>query len=209
VAACDLTPHELFDGVLHRQRIRERRQFHGRRIRLQRFRRGSGGERSHSCRPRLRGGLRNSDFGAEPRDHPRQQRADRYQDQQLLHRRAEINAGRRSEQLIKVAQAPLDKCSSGAYLTYRLLNVMVQYDTASDPLSSVFAALADPTRRAILDRLTSGEASVSELSEPFDMSMPAISKHLKVLERAGLIARSRDAQWRPCHLDPAPLTPAA
>jgi len=86
---------------------------------------------------------------------------------------------------------------------------MVQYDTASDPLSSVFAALADPTRRAILDRLTSGEASVSELSEPFDMSMPAISKHLKVLERAGLIARSRDAQWRPCHLDPAPLKTAA
>jgi DNA-binding transcriptional ArsR family regulator len=86
---------------------------------------------------------------------------------------------------------------------------MVQYETATDPLSSVFAALADPTRRAILDRLTSGEASVSELSEPFDMSMPAISKHLKVLERAGLIARSRDAQWRPCHLDPAPLKTAA
>ena len=86
---------------------------------------------------------------------------------------------------------------------------MVQYDTATDPLSSVFAALADPTRRAILDRLTAGEASVSELSEPFDMSMPAISKHLKVLERAGLIARSRDAQWRPCHLDPAPLKTAA
>lgn len=86
---------------------------------------------------------------------------------------------------------------------------MVQYETATDSLSTVFAALADPTRRAILDRLTSGEASVSELSEPFDMSMPAISKHLKVLERAGLIARSRDAQWRPCHLDPAPLKTAA
>jgi DNA-binding transcriptional ArsR family regulator len=86
---------------------------------------------------------------------------------------------------------------------------MVEHDTAADPLSSVFAALADPTRRAILDRLTAGEASVSELSEPFDMSMPAISKHLKVLERAGLIARSRDAQWRPCHLDAAPLKTAA
>ena len=86
---------------------------------------------------------------------------------------------------------------------------MVQYDTGSDPLSSVFAALADPTRRAILDRLTSGEASVSELSEPFDMSMPAISKHLKVLERAGLIERSREAQWRPCKLRADPLQRAA
>ncbi len=75
----------------------------------------------------------------------------------------------------------------------------------NDPLSQTFAALADPTRRAILARLTSGEASVTELAEPFDMSLPAISKHLKVLERAGLIARGREAQWRPCRLDAGPL----
>ena len=68
-----------------------------------------------------------------------------------------------------------------------------------------FAALADPTRRAILARLAGGEASVSELAEPFDMSLPAVSKHLKVLERAGLIARSREAQWRPCRLEAGPL----
>ena len=74
-----------------------------------------------------------------------------------------------------------------------------------DRLSTTFAALADPTRRAILARLIAGDASVTELAEPFKMSMPAVSKHLKVLERAGLIARSRDAQWRPCRLDTAPL----
>jgi DNA-binding transcriptional ArsR family regulator len=76
---------------------------------------------------------------------------------------------------------------------------------ASDHLTSTFAALADPTRRAILARLSTGEASVTQLAEPFEMSMPAISKHLKVLERAGLIARSREAQWRPCRLHAAPL----
>ena len=75
----------------------------------------------------------------------------------------------------------------------------------SDGLSTTFAALADPTRRAILARLSSGEASVTELAEPFDMSLPAVSKHLKVLERAGLIARSREAQWRRCRLEAAPL----
>jgi DNA-binding transcriptional ArsR family regulator len=74
-----------------------------------------------------------------------------------------------------------------------------------DPLSVTFAALADPTRRAILARLTTGEATVNELAEPFDMSLPAVSKHLKVLERAGLIARGREAQYRPCRLEPAPL----
>jgi DNA-binding transcriptional ArsR family regulator len=74
-----------------------------------------------------------------------------------------------------------------------------------DPLSATFAALADPTRRAILARLATGEASVTELAEPFEMSMPAVSKHLKVLERAGLITRAREAQWRPCRLEPAPL----
>jgi len=74
-----------------------------------------------------------------------------------------------------------------------------------DQLSATFSALADPTRRAILTRLASGEISVTKLAEPFEMSMPAISKHLKVLERAGLIARGREAQWRPCRLEPAPL----
>jgi len=74
-----------------------------------------------------------------------------------------------------------------------------------DRLSATFSALADPTRRAILARLASGETSVTELAEPFAMSMPAISKHLKVLEHAGLIARSREAQWRPCRLEAGPL----
>lgn len=72
---------------------------------------------------------------------------------------------------------------------------------SADRLSATFAALADPTRRAILARLACGETSVTELAEPFDMTLPAVSKHLKVLERAGLIARSRDAQWRPCRLE--------
>src|SRR5229473_6500709 len=76
---------------------------------------------------------------------------------------------------------------------------------AVDRLSLTFGALADPTRRAILARLAKGGASVTTLAEPFDLSLPAISKHLKVLEQAGLIARSRDAQWRPCRLDAAPL----
>jgi DNA-binding transcriptional ArsR family regulator len=76
-------------------------------------------------------------------------------------------------------------------------------------LDATFSALADPTRRAILARLASGETSVSELAEPFAMSMPAISKHLKVLQRAGLIERSREAQWRPCRLAPAPLKDAS
>jgi len=71
----------------------------------------------------------------------------------------------------------------------------------ADRLSSTFAALADPTRRAILARLAAGETSVSELAKPFDMSLPAVSKHLKVLERAGLIKRSREAQWRPCRIE--------
>jgi DNA-binding transcriptional ArsR family regulator len=77
-----------------------------------------------------------------------------------------------------------------------------------DQLSSTFAALADPTRRAILARLADGEATVTELAKPFEMSLPAVSKHLKVLERAGLIARGRSAQWRPCRLEPAPLRDA-
>src|SRR5436853_511076 len=75
----------------------------------------------------------------------------------------------------------------------------------SDRLSATFSALADPTRRAILARLALGETTVSELGEPFDMSGPAVSKHLKVLERAGLITRGREAQWRPCKLEPLAL----
>jgi len=77
-----------------------------------------------------------------------------------------------------------------------------------DPLSTVFGALADPTRRAILARLASGQASVTELAEPFAMSLPAVSKHLKTLERAGLISRGREAQWRPCRLAPEALKEA-
>jgi DNA-binding transcriptional ArsR family regulator len=77
--------------------------------------------------------------------------------------------------------------------------------TATDRLTRTFAALADPTRRAILERLSGGEASVTELAEPFEMSLPAISKHLKVLERAGLIARARERQWRRSRLEAAPL----
>jgi DNA-binding transcriptional ArsR family regulator len=78
-----------------------------------------------------------------------------------------------------------------------------------DPLSATFAALADPTRRAILARLVAGETSVTELAKPFAMTLPAVTKHLKVLEGAGLITRSRNAQWRPCRLDAAPLRDVA
>ena len=78
-----------------------------------------------------------------------------------------------------------------------------------DNLSSTFAALADPTRRAILAQLASGERTVSELAQPFDISMPAISKHLRVLERAGLIARGREAQWRPCRIEAGPIKEVA
>jgi DNA-binding transcriptional ArsR family regulator len=79
----------------------------------------------------------------------------------------------------------------------------------TDQLSSTFAALADPTRRAILAKLATGECSVTELAEPFEMSMPAVSKHLRVLERAGLIARGREAQWRPCRIEAGPLKDAS
>jgi DNA-binding transcriptional ArsR family regulator len=79
----------------------------------------------------------------------------------------------------------------------------------TDRLSATFSALADPTRRAILARLTQGETSVTELAKPFAMSLPAVSKHLKVLERAGLVARGRNAQWRPCRLQATPLREAA
>ena len=79
----------------------------------------------------------------------------------------------------------------------------------TDQLSTTFAALADPTRRAILAKLASGQCSVTELAEPFEMSLPAVSKHLRVLERAGLIARGREAQWRPCRIEAAPLKEVA
>lgn len=81
--------------------------------------------------------------------------------------------------------------------------------TTDDQLSTLFAALADPTRRAILEKLAEGSASVGELAEPFDISLPAISRHLKVLEGAGLISREKSAQWRRCHLNAAPLKDAA
>lgn len=80
---------------------------------------------------------------------------------------------------------------------------------ATDHLSVTFAALADPTRRAILARLATGQCAVTELAEPFDMSLPAVSKHLRVLERAGLITRAREAQWRPCQIEAAPLKDVA
>jgi DNA-binding transcriptional ArsR family regulator len=86
---------------------------------------------------------------------------------------------------------------------------MVQDRMSCDRLSTIFAALADPTRRAILARLALGDASVKELAGPFEMSLPAVSKHLKVLERAGLIARGRAAQWRPCRLEAGPLKDVA
>jgi DNA-binding transcriptional ArsR family regulator len=87
--------------------------------------------------------------------------------------------------------------------------MLVNHDPAQQRLSATFAALADPTRRAILARLRQGEASVNALAEPFSISLPAISRHLKVLERAGLISRGRQAQWRPCRLAAAPIRAVA
>jgi len=94
------------------------------------------------------------------------------------------------------------------YFTIKLINLLVLYVSA-DPLSATFAALADPTRRAILARLSLGESSVTELAAPFEISLPAVTKHLKVLQRAGLISQSRQAQWRPCKLEAAPLKEVA
>ena len=91
------------------------------------------------------------------------------------------------------------------YIANELSSQVAIYEMTDDPLSTTFAALADPTRRAILARLASGEATVSELAKPFAMRQPSISKHLKVLERAGLIAQGRDAQWRPRRLVVEPL----
>jgi DNA-binding transcriptional ArsR family regulator len=103
----------------------------------------------------------------------------------------------------------LDRQRLPLYFTNRLINLLVKYIMLTDQLSSTFAALADPTRRAILTKLSKGERSVSDLAEPFEMTLPAISKHLKVLEKAGLIQRSRDAQYRPCKLNAKPLREAA
>src|SRR5262245_16937956 len=103
----------------------------------------------------------------------------------------------------------LDRSASLAYLTSRLINQKVYYSMTTYRLSATFAALADPPRRAILTRLAGGEATVGELAEPFEMSLPAISKHLRVLENAGLIARGREAQWRPCRLEAEPLKEVA
>jgi DNA-binding transcriptional ArsR family regulator len=95
------------------------------------------------------------------------------------------------------------------YFTKQLYNWRVELAVATDRLDRTFAALSDPTRRAILAQLAAGEASVTELAEPFEMSLPAVSKHLKVLERAGLIARGRDRQWRPARLEAGPLKEVA
>src|SRR5258708_9889143 len=103
----------------------------------------------------------------------------------------------------------LDRRPAPAYLTVKLLNRSVHHRMPPDRLSTTLSALADPTRRAILARLALGETSVTELAKPVDRTGPAISKHLKVLERAGLIARGRVAQWRPCRLEGAPLRDVA
>lgn len=103
----------------------------------------------------------------------------------------------------------VDRFRRWVYFTNRLINPMVKNTMATDRISTTFAALADPTRRAILARLASGEATVNELAAPFAMTLPAVSKHLKVLERAGLITRGREAQWRPCRLEATPLKDVA
>lgn len=95
-----------------------------------------------------------------------------------------------------------------SYITIWLLNWLVMSTVTTERLDATFAALADPTRRAIVARLAKGDATVTELAAPFDISQPAISKHLKVLERAGLVTRSREAQRRPCRLQPGPLREA-
>ena len=104
---------------------------------------------------------------------------------------------------------PVDRCADKAHTQPYGCSIGRLIEVADDQLSLTFAALADPTRRAILARLADGEATVNELAEPFSISLQAISKHLKVLERAGLITRGRDAQWRPCRLEPAPLENAS
>jgi DNA-binding transcriptional ArsR family regulator len=104
---------------------------------------------------------------------------------------------------------PVDRAERHEYLTIKLFNCSVHHKAMQDTLSLTLSALADPTRRAILARLAEGEASVTELAEPFEMSLPAVSKHLKVLEKAGLISRGREAQWRPCKLEAGPMKDVA
>ena len=99
----------------------------------------------------------------------------------------------------------LDSATHALYFPSQVITHLVKHNVAADELSVIFGALADPTRRAILARLAQGEATVLELAEPFDLSLPAVSKHLKVLQRAGLISQGRRAQWRPCRLEPGAL----
>jgi DNA-binding transcriptional ArsR family regulator len=114
----------------------------------------------------------------------------------------------RRDALRQAQRDGLDVVRRRVYYTIRLINEMVS-NAPPDRLSTTLAALADPTRRAILARLAAGESSVTELAKPFRMSLPAVSKHLKVLERAGLIVRGRSAQWRPCRLDAGPIREVA
>ena len=102
----------------------------------------------------------------------------------------------------------VDKWDWQVIFNHYVINCMVEHMSA-DPLSTTLSALADPTRRGILARLATGEATVTQLAEPYEMSLAAISKHLKVLERAGLISRGRDAQYRPCRLEAVPMKDVA
>jgi DNA-binding transcriptional ArsR family regulator len=118
-----------------------------------------------------------------------------------------MRGSRLSGASLRAARRPgdaLDKSRFGPYLAPTLISKDAKYKMP-DPLSMTLAALADPTRRAILARLSQGEATVNELAEPFEISLPSISRHLKVLEGAGLITRGRQAQWRPCKLETRPL----
>src|SRR5438132_3269801 len=123
--------------------------------------------------------------------------------------RGSVRSSRRPSRVLSpAAPTSLDRRRAQMYITIRLCNHLAMHDRTRERLDATFAALADPTRRAILARLAAGEASVTELAAPFDISQPAISKHLKVLERAGLISRGRDAQRRPRRLEPRPLAEA-
>ena len=116
---------------------------------------------------------------------------------------------RSTPNFLRAPRISLDKTHPALYFTNRLNTKKRYFPLPADRLSHTFSALADPTRRAILARLAGGETTVTELAEPFDMSLPAVTKHLKVLERAGLISRGREAQWRPCKLEAQPLADAS
>lgn len=111
--------------------------------------------------------------------------------------------------MIQKIRKLLDEAHPAEYLTTWVIITVVKHRMGSDHLNATFAALADPTRRAILARLSLGDTSVNEIAEPFGISLPAISRHLKVLEKAGLITRGKEAQWRPCKLNPSQLKAAA